>query len=205
MVSLIDWGDAARPLHWPERIIGANCSFRQIVFSEIGPFDTNLGRKGTNMIGSEDTEIQQRIHKLKKYVYYTPSAVVHHHVPRSRMTRKYFFSRSFGHGRTLALLTAQQDGNRVLFGHTLYSIVILPYQMYNKMKSVLSKRIPGLYGRIWSAPVNDPVPTTIPQTMPTPPQNSFSFARGLVSRVGFIYQAALVLIDQQRHRKSGVG
>ncbi|MCJ2513509.1 MAG: hypothetical protein LN408_03595, partial [Candidatus Thermoplasmatota archaeon] len=47
-----------RPLRWPERNIGTNCSFRRQVFSDIGFFDTGLGRIGTVLLGNEDTEIQ---------------------------------------------------------------------------------------------------------------------------------------------------
>ena len=96
-LSLIEWGETARPLSWPERIIGVNCSFRKTVFREIGMFDTQLGRLGSILLGSEDTEIQRRIHEIGKLVYYTPSAVVFHHVPAERMTREYFMRRSDGH------------------------------------------------------------------------------------------------------------
>ncbi|MHC4911736.1 MAG: FkbM family methyltransferase, partial [Planctomycetota bacterium] len=95
-LSLVEWGQSARPLHWPERIIGTNCSFRRRVFTEIGLFDTNLGRVGRVLLGEEDREIQQRIHKLGHLVYYTPKAIVHHHVPVSRMTSEYFERRSKG-------------------------------------------------------------------------------------------------------------
>lgn len=95
-LSLVEWGESARPLHWPERIIGTNCSFRRRVFTEIGLFDTNLGRLGNLLLGEEDREIQQRIHGLGHLVYYTPKAIVHHHVPASRMTREYFERRSKG-------------------------------------------------------------------------------------------------------------
>jgi len=95
-LSLVDWGNVPRALGWPERIIGTNCSFRRQVFTDIGFFDTGLGRIGTVLLGNEDTEIQQRIHALGHSVYYTPDAVVHHHVPASRMTREYFKRRSEG-------------------------------------------------------------------------------------------------------------
>jgi hypothetical protein len=66
------------------------------VFTEIGLFDTNLGRLGNLLLGEEDREIQQRIYGLGHLVYYTPKAIVHHHVPASRMTREYFERRSKG-------------------------------------------------------------------------------------------------------------
>ena len=95
-LSLIDLGGDVRSLSWPERVIGVNCSFRKDVFKEFGLFDECLGRIGQALLGNEDTEIQQRIHRAGKFVMYTPHAVVNHHVPVSRMTEEYFSRRSKG-------------------------------------------------------------------------------------------------------------
>jgi glycosyltransferase involved in cell wall biosynthesis len=125
-LSLLDWGDVVRKLQWPERIIGTNCSFRRVVFTDIGLFDVNLGRRGTALLSSEDTEIQQRIHRLGKYVYYSPQARVAHHVPKERLTLSYFCKRFYGQGRTLALLAAQQDSRRVMLGQALFRAALIP-------------------------------------------------------------------------------
>jgi glycosyltransferase involved in cell wall biosynthesis len=114
-LSLVDWGNEKRPLKWPERIIGTNCSFRKRVFSEIGLFATNLGRRGKLLLGNEDTEIQERIHKLRKMVFYTPQAVVYHCVSRKRMSKTYFYRRDYGGGRSDAILMARHHSyNAVL-------------------------------------------------------------------------------------------
>lgn len=125
-LSLLDWGDVVRKLQWPERIIGTNCSFQRVVFTDIGLFDVNLGRQGSAMLSSEDTEIQQRIHRLGKYVYYSPYARVSHHVPKSRLTLTYFCKRFYGQGRTLALLAAKQNSHRVMVGQALFRVSLLP-------------------------------------------------------------------------------
>jgi glycosyltransferase involved in cell wall biosynthesis len=113
-LSLLDWGDQCRPLQWPERIIGTNCSFKKQVFSEVGHFATELGRMGTLLLGNEDTEIQERIHALGGSVIYAPRAIVHHHVPAVRMTKRYFYRRAYGTGRSEAILAAQRGGAREL-------------------------------------------------------------------------------------------
>ena len=109
-LSIREWGDVLRPLNWPDRNIGVNISFRKCVFSKVGLFSTSLGRKGQMLLGSEDTEIQQRIHALGKKVYYTPKAVVWHYIPPERVTTKYFFRRRYGNARTMAILKFQQEG-----------------------------------------------------------------------------------------------
>jgi len=114
-LSIVDWGNEIRPLIWPERLIGTNFSFRREVFEKIGFFDTQLGRKGSLLLGNEDTEIQERIHELGKYVYFTPHAIVHHHIPPERLTKKYFFDRSYGGGRSEAILSHRDDKKFSIF------------------------------------------------------------------------------------------
>jgi glucosyl-dolichyl phosphate glucuronosyltransferase len=118
-LSLVEWGDDERPLKWPERVIGANFSFRKKVFSEVGPFAVNLGRRGHLLLGNEDTEIQERIHELGKLVFYTPRAAVRHHVPVERMTKQYFYNRAYGNGRSKAILTVRSSGLAQLLRETL--------------------------------------------------------------------------------------
>jgi len=124
-LSTVEWGNERRLLKWPERIIGTNCSFRTRVFSEVGLFATNLGRQAILLLGNEDTEIQQRIHELGKLIFYTPHAVVYHHVPRERMTKKYFYSRAYGTGRSQAILTTRQDNVIVFLKRAFFSGVKL--------------------------------------------------------------------------------
>jgi glucosyl-dolichyl phosphate glucuronosyltransferase len=118
-LSLVEWGDDERPLKWPERVIGTNFSFRKRVFSEIGPFATDLGRRGQLLLGNEDTEIQERIHELGKLVFYTPRAAVRHHVPVERMSKQYFYSRAYGTGRSEAILTVRRSGRVQLMRESL--------------------------------------------------------------------------------------
>lgn len=112
-LSLLDLGDKARPLVWPEKVIGVNCSFRRIVFEEAGLFATNLGRRGNELFGFEDTEIQQRIHELDKKVVYAPRALVHHHVPAERMTKTYLTKRAYFTGKSRAIRLSIQEGRAV--------------------------------------------------------------------------------------------
>ena len=109
-LSLIEWGEEERPLAWPERVIGVNCSFRMEVFERLGRFDPDLGRMGQVLLGHEDTEIQERIHELGKKVMYTPGAVVHHHVPAWRMTRDYFERRHQGAATSQRIMDLRRAG-----------------------------------------------------------------------------------------------
>lgn len=95
-LSLLSWGDQPRFLEWPERVIGVNCAFRREVFEQYGGFDPNLGRVGEYLLDKEDVELQMKLVRAGKKVFYNPRAVVRHHVPAARMTREYFQRRSEG-------------------------------------------------------------------------------------------------------------
>lgn len=103
-LSMLDLGDTAHLLEKEEMLFGANCSFRQCAFEELGLFRTDLGRYADQMLGSEETEYQKRILQHGKSVAYTPHAVVHHCVVAERLQKRYFARLAHGKGRTSAVL-----------------------------------------------------------------------------------------------------
>jgi glycosyltransferase involved in cell wall biosynthesis len=171
-LSIVDWGEERRPLTWPERVIGTNCSFRRCVFSELGLFTTALGRRGYLLLGNEDTEIQERIHERGKLVLYTPYAVVHHHVPEERLTKKYFYSRAYGHGRSRAILVARQQGHSALLREALRTGV----------------------GLAWRSLRYTPVAVRHASIR-------FHFLQAHASQFGFLYQSVGLLL-RGKHRRS---
>ena len=110
-LSLLDLGEAGRALQWPERIIGANCSFQKGLFEEVGLFATDLGRRGNLLLGNEDTEIQMRIHSLGRKIVYAPEAAVAHHVPGDRLNKRYFYRRAYGSGMSEAIVMNAANGS----------------------------------------------------------------------------------------------
>ncbi len=140
-LSIVDWGDELRTLRWPERLIGTNCSFARQAFSQVGLFSTELGRKGNLLMGHEDTELQRRILSSGKLVVYTPAAVVHHHVPAERMTRRYFCRRARGTGRSEAVLTATRHGRTGLAVASLrMGLVSFPEQVLALMLATIRRK-----------------------------------------------------------------
>ncbi|MEO1441444.1 MAG: glycosyltransferase [Chloroflexota bacterium] len=156
-LSLVEWGDAPRLLTWPERMIGANMSFRREVFEQIGGFNTRLGRRVDMLLSNEDTELQQRIHAHGKAVFYTPAARVWHHVDAVRLNWRYFVQRSFGHGQSLAILALLEpiplSLERVLLTHLLRlfvaagGLVLSPLRQRNPLDGLL--RVAAGTGFVW--------------------------------------------------------
>lgn len=93
-LTIHDLGEQDRHLHWPEILVGTNCSFRRSLFDKIGPFTVATGH---NRYGDE-TELQLRMHQKGLDVYYAPRAVVDHLVPACRLNRSYFWRRAYWQG-----------------------------------------------------------------------------------------------------------
>jgi glycosyltransferase involved in cell wall biosynthesis len=107
-LALIDYGDA--PVHYEagsfgkKRLpVGANLAIRRQAIEHVGGWRTDLGRVDNTLIAGEDRELCVRLYQCGLYSgIYDPTVVVKHLVPASRLTRRYFRTWFFWHGRTLA-------------------------------------------------------------------------------------------------------
>ena len=86
----------------PSRITppGGNMAFKREIFTLYGDFDTTLGRKGEELLGSEENDMFARIRALGERVYYVPQAKVYHHISTDKLTPEYFDALSYGVGRS---------------------------------------------------------------------------------------------------------
>ena len=103
-LSMLDLGDVVRPLNAGEQLYGVNFSCRRCAFDEIDLFRSDLGRQGVALLGSEESEFQQRILQQGHTIIYTPHAVVSHRVPEGRLRQRYFIRLAYHKGRTSARL-----------------------------------------------------------------------------------------------------
>lgn len=95
--------------------IGANMSFRRSAFSLAGYFSPAIGRntRTARPMGCEETEFSIRLLEASGNgrIIHDPQAVVHHLVPRSRGTWRYFLARCYAEGCSKAFV-AQLSGAR---------------------------------------------------------------------------------------------
>jgi GT2 family glycosyltransferase len=101
-----DAGDQEGPLD--KAPFGANMAFRKTMFEKYGGFRPDLDRCGKSLIGNGDTEMGERLMAAGEHLYYVPSAVVNHPVLKERLTKKYFRSYWFAHGRSMIRQAGQQ-------------------------------------------------------------------------------------------------
>jgi glycosyltransferase involved in cell wall biosynthesis len=69
---------------------GGNAAYRKEVFEQVGGFNTALGRKGGNLMGSEEKDIFDKMHTLNMQILYLPEAVLHHCIPQAKLEKPYF-------------------------------------------------------------------------------------------------------------------
>lgn len=87
--------------------IGANMAFKKEIFTKIGYFKEGIGRVGTKLLGSEETEFSIRLYKSLPNVkiVYTPNAIVHHRVNKKRSKINYLINRTYYEGVSKSLLS----------------------------------------------------------------------------------------------------
>lgn len=95
--------------------IGANMVLRREVFNAVGGFTSGIGRIGKVPLGCEETELCIRYTSARpdeRFVL-AHDAVVHHAVPASRLSWRYFWSRCWAEGLSKAAvssLVGSKDG-----------------------------------------------------------------------------------------------
>jgi lipopolysaccharide biosynthesis protein/glycosyltransferase involved in cell wall biosynthesis len=90
---------------------GANISFRKSVFSTVGFFPTNLGRVGVALLSNEEVVVCKKITAAGLRISFAPNAVIHHKISPERLTKQWFYHRTFWQGRSDAILDLDSQAN----------------------------------------------------------------------------------------------
>jgi glycosyltransferase involved in cell wall biosynthesis len=98
VLGFFDLGDKAGSSQ--EAFYGGNVAYRREVFEKCGLYRTDLGRSGTSLLSSEDTEFSRRVMTSGARLWYEPSAVVYHAVPKERLSKGHFLNYFYHHGRS---------------------------------------------------------------------------------------------------------
>jgi len=96
--------------------IGANMSFRRMIFEKYGLFDTEMGRIGNQQRTGEETELVLRLRRNNELAVYYPAAVVYHCVANDRFSKRYLRLNAyhFGGWRYLSDLEAPSKSFKIL-------------------------------------------------------------------------------------------
>ncbi|BCX82137.1 hypothetical protein MIT9_P1722 [Methylomarinovum caldicuralii] len=80
---------------------GGNLALRKEVFDQIGGFSTELGPRGHNLSGSEDSEFVLRALRAGKRLRYHPEMLQHHYVDLERLTLWYIMQKAYKRSQTV--------------------------------------------------------------------------------------------------------
>lgn len=107
MFGLHDLGERVKkypPNNFPR---GGNMLIKREVFHECGLFDTELGRKGSVLMGSEEKAFFERARKNGFVLLYWPGMKLWHRIGSSRLEETYLKRQSEGIGRSERLRVQQ--------------------------------------------------------------------------------------------------
>ncbi len=91
-------GDQDRLMIFPEHLFGLNMAFRKDVFTQVGDFNTKLGRIKSSLLSNEEREFFYRISEADLKVFYASKAVLYHRIPRDRMDKRWVIERTYWQG-----------------------------------------------------------------------------------------------------------
>ena len=69
---------------------GGNAAYRAEVFQKVGLFNTQLGRKGNNLMGAEEKDIFDKMRQHGWLPVYLPQMILHHIIPQKKLEPDYF-------------------------------------------------------------------------------------------------------------------
>lgn len=90
LTAWMNYGDKVREYPKGRYPGGGNAAYRKEVFDKVGLFNTALGRKGGNLMGSEEKDIFDKMHALNMQILYMPTPVLHHCIPQAKLEKDYF-------------------------------------------------------------------------------------------------------------------
>ncbi|MBU5614595.1 glycosyltransferase [Geomonas azotofigens] len=88
---------------------GANIAFRREIFERIGTFPTDLGRVGKCLLSNEEVGLCRKIEAAGFRIGFAADAVIFHKIPAGRLTRQWYYHRTYWQGRSNAVMNADND------------------------------------------------------------------------------------------------
>ncbi|MDK8191589.1 glycosyltransferase [Paenibacillus sp. UMB7766-LJ446] len=138
LYTLMDFSSEIVEMHAPSIPFGANVAFRRSIFQQIKPFREDLGRVGSNLMSSEESELIGRV-RLEYKVFYSPYAIVEHKIAKSRLTKRWLLRRVYWQGISDA--TRYKKSGWGIFKHTVRIVqaALLILISFNNVQKVMSE------------------------------------------------------------------
>lgn len=90
IAGALDLGKEIKPFPEGKYFGGGNMCLRRTAIDYYGKFNTNLGRRGSRLLGGEEKELYMRYYASGEDIYYLPGAEIKHVISPERLTKPYF-------------------------------------------------------------------------------------------------------------------
>jgi glycosyltransferase involved in cell wall biosynthesis len=108
-LTVLDWGDEPKFLTGDQAPAGANVAFPKELLRALGGFGVRLGRKGGKLLSLEEIRLLRQLEERGYGCYYHPEIAVRHHIPASRLTKRWFLRRMYWEGVSEAIAWMQDE------------------------------------------------------------------------------------------------
>ena len=105
LTAWMNYGDKVREYPNGRYPGGGNAAYRKVVFEKVGLFNTELGRKGSALLASEEKDIFDKMKAQGMQVLYLPTPVLHHIIPQAKLEEDYFNRLTLQIGRSERMRT----------------------------------------------------------------------------------------------------
>lgn len=109
-----DFGDEIKKYKKGNYPFGGNLAYRRQIFEKVGNFNTQLGRKGTDLNGGEEKELFQRISEHNDNIFYVYNAFLWHRVGAKRLTLNYVQGQAEGVGKSIAVMLHNKSMTKLI-------------------------------------------------------------------------------------------
>jgi len=130
--------------------IGASMAMRRDIFTRVGGFSAGLGRIGTTPLGCEETELCIRYGELRPEESFVlvRDSIVHHRVPPSRCTWRYFFRRCWAEGLSKAAVASLVGQDAGLSAERRHVALAIPREIIDSVRDLTLQPL-ALFGRVF--------------------------------------------------------
>lgn len=90
LTGYLYFGSVERPFPGENYPGGGNAAYRKGVFDAVGPYNVELGRKGTGLGGGEEKDIFNKMKRAGMRFIYTPGSILNHCIPQYKLEDDYF-------------------------------------------------------------------------------------------------------------------
>jgi glycosyltransferase involved in cell wall biosynthesis len=123
-------GDSPKRLPYRDSPLCTNSAYSREAALAVGMFDTQLGRKGNQMMSREESDLNLRLQDAGYEIWWLPSAVIRQFVSASRFTFRAMMRARFNEGRSIAIqrLKSRRKGLDREF-YRVGRVVVTPFHM----------------------------------------------------------------------------